>query len=210
MYNVNKNLILCKLEESPFTHHDVMGLIRESVQERLDQGLDFIVASWTPEEYRERTKDSIVIVAYQGNDLLGTACSTISKDKNGKKYSYEEMMYVSPKSKRGGIGSKMQKKRIEIAKENGCAYTISDTAEGATSSVKWHLKNGYRLVKLRSYSGNNYYSKVFRWQIEPDRLWNNNLFCKTYYWLSSRFCRMCYNPDGTIKGPLKLYVEMRK
>jgi L-amino acid N-acyltransferase YncA len=163
----------------------------------------------TSEQLREKSRNSIVIVVYRRDELLGTACSTILKDKHGKNYSYEERIYVTPKCKRGGIGSKMHNKRILIAKENGCEYTISDTAEGALSSVKWHLKNGYKLVGLRSYYGTNYYSKIFRWQIEPNSVWNNDLFCKVHYWLSYLKCRMCYHEDASYKGPLKLYVKLR-
>lgn len=209
MKDEKKDLIICRIKDSPFSYDDLMQLIYASVQERLDQGLNFIVASMSADDYREKTKDSIVIVAYRDNDLLGTACSTIKKDKHGKNFSYEEMIYVSPECKRGGLGSKMQLKRIEVAKENGCPYTISDTAEGATSSVRWHLKNGYKLVGLRSYEKTNYYSKIFRWQIEPHPLWNNSLFCKVHYWFSSIKCRMCYHEDGSYKGPLKLYVKLR-
>ena len=211
MSTENNELTICKIEDSPFSYEDVIKLIRESVQERLDQGLNFIVATMSADEYREKTKDSIVIVVYRGDELLGTACSTIKTDQDGKKYSYEEMMYVTPYCKRGGLGSKMQQKRIEIAKENGCAYTISDTAEDAKSSVKWHLKNGYNLVELRSYEKTNYYSKVFRWQIEPGSPWSDPWYCKRNYWKSAIKCRMYKLPNGEDRKSkwLDLYLWLR-
>ncbi len=150
------DLTIYKIEVSPFSHEDVIRLIHESVQERIDQNLNFIVPTMSVDEHKEKTKDSIVIVAYKNNDLLGAASTTILKDKDGNDYAYEEMMYVTSSCKKGGIGSKMQQKRIEIAKENGCPYTISDTAEKAMSSVKWHPRNWYKLVGLRRYMKTNY------------------------------------------------------
>ncbi len=211
MKTENNDLTICRLEESPFSYEDVMKLIHASVQERLDQNINFVVARMSADEYKEKTKNSIVVVAYRNNELLGTACTTILKDKNGCNFAAEEMMYVSPNSKRGGIGSKMQKKRIEIAKENGCAYTISSTAEKALSSVKWHLKNGYNLVELRSYHNTNYYSKKFRTQIEPDSKWSNPLYCKIKYWQSAIKCRIYFKENGEIRYPklIKCYHKLR-
>lgn len=166
-----EDLIISRIEDSPFSYDDLMALIRASVQERVEQRIEFNVTRMTVEEFKSKTKNSIVLIAYTDHDLCGTACITILKDKKNNSFAYHEHIFVSPECKRKGIGTKLLKEHIEISKDYGCSYILSDTAINAKSSVKWHLKNGFKLIGLHSFSSTDYYSKVFKYQITPPILY---------------------------------------
>lgn len=211
MSTENNELTICRIEDSPFTYDELIKMIHASVQERVEQNLNFTVLRMSADDYRDKNKDGYVLVAYRDHDLLGTACTHIYKDGEGNNYSYKEHMFVNPKCKRCGIGTLLQKKCVEIAKSNGCSYIISDTAVGAKSSVKWHLKNGSKIVALRSFPSTNYYSYIFRQQLDPHPKWSNPVYCKFNYLKSAIRCRMYKLPNGDDRKSkwLDLYLKLR-
>jgi GNAT superfamily N-acetyltransferase len=182
---------------------ELTKLYHEAFQERLDQGMNFICSSFTPEYLEQLSAGSIILVALDkdNNDALaGAAIIEIKHDKKGT-WGYLTDMGISPDYKRCGIGSKLEEKRIAIAKANNCSFVMSDTAVPAKSSVKWHLKNGFKIVELMSWPNTNYYSYNFRKQLVPHPLWSNSLFCKIHYWLSALKCKLMYHPDGKYRFP---------
>ena len=60
---------------------------------------------------------------------------------------------------------------------------MSTTAVGAESSVKIHLKQGYKIIGLGSFPTTNYYSYIFRLYLQPS-IWQNSSFCKIRYAIS--------------------------
>lgn len=182
---------------------ELAQLYHEAFQERLDQGLNFICSSFTPDFLKQHCANSIVVVAIDkdNNDALtGAAIIEIKHDKKGT-WGYLTDMGISPNYKRCGIGSKLEEKRIAIAKANNCTFVMSDTAVPAKSSVNWHLKNGFKIVELMSWPNTNYYSYNFRKQLVYDPKWSNSLFCKIHYWLSALKCKLMFLPDGKYRSP---------
>ena len=197
-----------KTEETSW--EELTNLFHEAFQERLDQGLNFTCSFFTPEDLEHRSENNVVLVAIDkdNNTLAGTAFVEVVHDKNGT-WGYLSNMAIKPEYKRYGIGSKLEKQRIAIAKEGGCNYVISDTAKGATSSVKWHLKNGFKLVGLESFFSTNYYSYIFRKQLVPHPLWDNSCYCKLRYLLSALRCKMRFHADGKNTKLMNFYLKMR-
>ena len=199
------------LHESAFSYEDVVNLMHESFEERLHQGLHFTCSSMTVSQYKERTKKGIVLIARKENKLVGTVTLSLCKDSNNIIYGYHEYLAVHPSAKYLGIGTKLQKECVRLIVQAGGQYEISDTAVGANSSVKWHLKNGFRKVALRSYPSTNYYSYVFRKQLIPSWKWNSNLYCSTTLFISSMVVKAVYKEDGsyTIIGKLVMKIMKR-
>lgn len=194
------DIIIKPVNESPFTLGDVVDLMHRSFEERMNQGLHFTCSSLTVEQFQLRTKNSIVLVAWNSatNVLLGTATVTLRKDKRGVTYGYHEYLAISPNAKRLGIGTKLLEERIIIIIINaGGEYVMSDTAVGAESSVRWHLKNGFKIIALRSFPSTNYYSYIFRRQLVPSKLWDSCLYTSLRFRLSSIIVKSLYNENGS-------------
>ena len=188
-----------KLETSPFSYEEVANLMHLSFEERLAQGLQFTCSSMTASQFRKKTEKGIVLVAWdtESTSLLGTATVSIRKDKKGIVYGYNEYLAIHPSAKRLGLGTRLLEERIIVIIRAGGQYVISDTAVGADSSVKWHLKNGFKIVGLKSYLSTNYYSYLFRKQLTPSRIWDNSLYVWLVYSKSALFTRVWQKADGT-------------
>lgn len=193
------------------TWEELAQLYHAAFQERLDQGMNFICSSFTPEYLEQLSSHAIILVALdkdKSDELAGAAILTIKHD--GKEtWGYFTDMGISPSYKRCGIGSKLEKQRVEIAKANGCSFVVSDTAVGAKSSVQWHLKNGFIFYELLSWPNTNYYSYNFRKQLVPDPKWSNSVYCKLQYWKSAIRCRMCKHANGEHRKWVDLYKKLR-
>ena len=192
---------------------ELAQLYHEAFQERLDQGMNFICSSFTPEYLEQHFNDAIILVALdkdQNDALAGVAVLRIKHDDRGN-WGYFTDMGIKPSYKRCGIGSKLEAQRVAEAKANGCTYVMSDTAANAKSSVKWHYRNGFKLVELVSWPNTNYYSYNFRKQLVPDAKWSNPVYCKLQYWKSAIKCRMYKLANGEDRKSiwLDLYKKLR-
>lgn len=204
-------IIEIKTKDEIISWEDLTELFHEAFQERLDQGLHFSCSYFTTEELKRQSANNIVLVAIDRstNVLAGTVSIEIHHNDGKNTWAYHYNLAVKPAYKKNGIASQLFSRFQQIVKSRGCKYIKSDTAVGAESSIKWHLKNGFEIVGLKSWSSTNYYSYVFRKQLTCHPLWSNSLFCKIHYRLSSIKCRLCHHEDGRIKGLLKLYLRIR-
>lgn len=175
---MDKNVLVTTLDDSVCSIQEVFGLVHASYQQWLDNGLDSAVANYSLDDYIEKTKNCIVLVAIDANGLL---LGTHTLDFVGNKCCFGKFLAVDPSAKRKGIGKILLEKECEIAIAKGCDHILEDTAEKAIWSVKWHLKNGYRIIGYRSFTTNNYYSYLFRKQLVPSKKWDNKYFCKLQF-----------------------------
>lgn len=189
---------ICLLEESPFSYEDVVELIHLSFKERINQGLHFTCSYMSVEQFQAKMNDGLVIVAYnkESGQLLGTASTHIYVDNCNHTYGYNEYLAVHPSVKHCGIGTLLLNKRLCILQERGAEYVISDTAVGAKSSVKWHLKNGFVIYGYRSFSGTNYYSYLFRKQLIGRSKWDIWLYRGIHFLVSFIKTRIKYTRTG--------------
>lgn len=198
-------------EKPDISYKEIVDLIHESFQERLKQGLHYSCSYITERQFVEKTKNGIVFIAIDTgtNTLVGTSTLNIHVNK-GIKYGYMEYVAIRSNNKHSGIGTQLICTLKEKAKKNECAYILSDTSTKATSAVRYHLKNGFKIIGLESYRSTNYWSYVFRMQIAPSRLWHNSLFLKFHYWNSYVFIKLTRNIDGTDTRLGFLYKRIKK
>lgn len=206
------NVVVKRLDETNITYDQIVNLMHESFEERLQQGLNFTCSFMTVEQYKEKNTDGIIFVAVddQNNNLLGTAVVHVKQDEDNVLYGYKEDVAVSPLAKRCGIGTMLEKEIEKLCEQTGCEYMICDTAVGALSSVKYHLKNGYKIIALRSYSSTNYFSYILRKQIKKYGKWNNSLYCKLRFIKSFFKERMCFKKDGSKTSFYQWYSKCKK
>lgn len=189
---------IATLDQSPFSYEDVVNLMHSSFEERLCQGLCFTCSSMTVYQFVEKTSKSIILVAWQEQTLFGMVTLTLGTDSRGDIYGYHENLAVSPSAKRLGIGTKLQTKCVETILDAGGKYEMSDTAVRAGSSVRWHLKNGFKKIALRSYPSTNYYSYLFRKQLTYSTIWNSNLYCCFRLHISCMIVKLLFRENGSL------------
>lgn len=200
-----------KLCETNVTYQQLTDLLHVAFEERLKQGLHFTCSNMTAKQFEEKMRDGVVFVAMENDDnnaLLGTVTIHVNKDNKGNIFGYHEYLAVNPKAKHSGVGTKLAQAWDTYLLEKNAKYVMSDTACGATSSVKWHLKNGFKIYELESYRSTNYWSYVFIKYLDK-HFSKNNLQIKLHYWWSWLFIRATRNVNGQDTALGKLYKRMR-
>lgn len=141
-------------------YEEIVELIHESFKERIDAGLNFGCATYNADEYKAHTKDGHILVAYNEGKVVGTVTLT-AYSKFGIRYGQYEYLAVSSAVKRMGIGRELAKELKCLSKQLKLAFALSDTAQEATSSIKFHISQGFKVIGNRHYEGRAYDSVFF-------------------------------------------------
>ena len=180
-------------------------LMKDSFQERKDQGLNFTVLQYELKDLKRLLDVAPVVVAFDENpqtgerEYLGFQIVRIEDNE-----AIAGILAVSPKCKRTGIGSRIEEFSQQFAIDEGCEYMLSNTSEEAISSVKWHLRNNYFKQRIGSYDNTNYYTIFFRKQLKYHWFWSNKLL-RTVYFSIYEFLYKCYRKkDGSLTAIGKL------
>lgn len=199
------------LSESDITYQQIADLQHAAFEERLNQGLRFTCSVMTAEQFEAKMNDGYVFLALNedSNELLGTVTIHLYTDKSSDLYGYHEFLAVSPLAKHSGVGISLAQAWQKLLLEKGAKYVLSDTACGAISSVKWHLKNGFKIIGLESYRSTNYWSYVFRRQLIPSKKWDNPLYCKWQYIKSWLFIKITRDINGKDTAVGRLYKRLK-
>lgn len=187
---------------------EIARLLHDSFQERLVQGMNFTCSFFTAEELERSSRGCSVLVALDrvANDYLA---GTVTFELQSESRAYHSNLAVAPDYKNKGIATLLLKSFVALAENKGCTYIISDTAQNATSSIIWHLKNGFIPIRLRSFPSTNYYSIVFRKQLKKHWFWSNETFCRIHFALSSALCPLYRHEDGSLTVIGKLIDRLR-
>ena len=204
------NIEILEREKANVSYAQVVELMHEAFQERLEQGLNYSCSSMDVTQFMEKTKNGCVYVAIDKDTgiLAGTTPINFHQGKK-RPYGYMEFVAISNDYKRFGIASRLVRTITDRGKAEGCDYILSDTSVNAGSAVKFHLKNGFKIIGLESYRSTNYWSYVFRMQLEPSLLWNNPLFLKLHYWFSYIFIKTTRDIYGNDTAIGKFYKRVK-
>lgn len=189
---------------------DLTNLAHESFLERLKMGLHFGASTITPEQYKVYGSGRLILVAVDRSNgtLAGTMSFKLNKD-NNTYWGEHGGLAVRPGYKKRGIATKLFERLLEVAKEKKCEFILSDTAVGAESSVRWHKKNGFKIVGLDSFSSTNYYSYIFRKQLLYHPMWSNSFYCWIRFLFSALRCKVRFTTDGKTTKLMDLYLRIR-
>lgn len=188
-------------------YDQLFKLMKDAFREREEQGLNFGAVRANFESFQSALKDKTIIVAKKIGDNQDEEIIGFQKISFQQNFMDCGLVAVSPQYKRQGVGKLLFEKSKELAIANHCDYMTANTATGAKSSVKWHLKNGYRIVGLRSFFSKNYYSYIFRLQLKHHPLWSNGLYCYFRYLLSALKCRLCFHENGDFTMLMRLRIK---
>lgn len=137
------------------------NFIHSVFKERIEQGIYFNCANFSTETFRKKLKNAHVIVIFDDNqDIIGTVTLTVFHHK-GFTYGWHEYLAISPHFRGKNVGKLLEDEVVDIAQSENLPFILSDTANLATSSIKFHKKQGFKKILLRNYKSTNYISIVF-------------------------------------------------
>ena len=161
----------------------------------IEKGLDglWLHVSW--EEFQRQLQTSTIFVALDGitSELLGMHCYRANR-KYRRAFGF--YLAVLPSAQREGIASRMLAYEEDRIRKAGYHYLKGTTATTADWSVRWHLRNGYRIIGYYHSSNDNYANYVFRKQLVPVSSSSpadiRFILCHPVYALhsSATFCRL--------------------
>lgn len=142
------------------------GLFRQSFDQWRDNGIVASFINKTFEEFKEVIGRSVVFVAQdrETEEVLGMHCFYCYP----ARYVFDFFLAVSPHAKRQGIATKILQEEVARLRQKGYRYMKCTTNAAATWSVRWHLKNGYRIVGYSRSINSNSPSYTFRKQLAYD------------------------------------------
>lgn len=202
------NSIKIVLREDEANDSDILNLIHLAFEERRLQGLQFTCIGYTLDDIKRKASKASVYLAYINQLLVGCLFFTIFHKKD--KYGYIEALSVHPDFKGRGIMNLLFQKSLEEAKRMNLDYIKSDTSVDAQSSVRWHLKNGFRKVGLMSSPRSNYYSYVFRNQLQSPSIWNSKVWTNVRLFVSSVKCKSTRNREGGLTSFGKIVKSIKR
>lgn len=155
-----------KRKETDVTDEALYVLNKESHKMWAEQGLD---APWMHlmfPEFQQSIRGVALFVALDAEtgELLGMH-SFRTRPKEGWCYGYRLAIALS--ARREGIASRMLAYEAECIRQAGYRYLKGVTATTAEWSVRWHLRNGYRIIGYYHSPNNNFANYVFRKQLIP-------------------------------------------
>ena len=161
------NIIITTRKKHPFVEDTLYALMQQSYQQWRDAGIE---AAWlyrTIDDFREVIRNSVVFLAVNTDDdsLLGMHCFNCYPKKH---YAHGFYLAVSPQVKQQGIATRMLQYEEEKFRTHGYRYLRGVSKVSAIWSVRWHLKNGYRIVGYTKSEYSNFASYLFRKQIALD------------------------------------------
>ena len=161
-------------KDTNVTDDALYELFNESFKKWAQQGLEAPWLNVSFEKFCKQLNTSTVFIAVDANtdELLGLHCFRKNKK---RRWAYDFYLAVAPKAQGQGISSRMLAYEAEVIRQAGYLYLKDSTATTAEWSVRWHLKNGYRIVGYYRVPNNNFTNYVFRKQLAPSILWGPTL-----------------------------------
>ena len=169
-----REIIIKNRKDTDATDEALYELFNESFKRWKEKGLEAPWLNVSFEKFSKQLNTSIVFIAVDAttDELLGLHC--FRKNKKHRR-AYDFYLAVRPKAQGQGIASRMLAYEAEVIKQAGYLYLKDNTATTAEWSVRWHLKNGYRIVGYYRVPNYNFTNYVFRKQLAPSILWGPTL-----------------------------------
>ena len=175
-------VVVSLFQETSVTIEALYALSNAAYKMWSDHGLDEPWMHRSIGEFQEALSDAMVFVALDAgsHELLGMHCFRGNLHKKRARGLY---LAVSPKAFNQGVATQLLAYASEYLLHAGFTHLIGSTATGASWSVRWHLKVGYRLIGFRRAKSGCLDSYVFRKQLLRHPLYSSQLFCR---------CLFCY------------------
>ena len=173
-----RQISIHNLKETDITPEELYALRKASFEQWHDEGLRVSMADESV--FSQYLKDKVVFVAQDAatGELLAMHTLRLNRKRGS---AAGANLAVAPAAKHEGIASRLLQEEVSRLQQKGYRYLVGSTGIPAVWSVRWHLKNGYRIVGYKRSERENYPSYVFRKQFATDiRHHPSDIF-----WLSS-------------------------
>ena len=213
-----RTIVIKTLKETEVSVEELYELRKAAFQQYTDEGLYTAVQHTAIDQFRLQLKGKVVFVALDEatGELLGMHTLRLNKRKGRVDGAN---LAVSPKVQHEGIASRMLQTEAQRLRKAGYRYIVENTAIPAIWSVKWHLKNGYRIVGYSRSEKRNYPIYIFRKQIATDvrhhptdLLWVAPiapLTAKLRYCLSWLATNICKSKSGKLNAIGRIAKDVR-
>ena len=215
---MQRPIVIKTNSEAEVSAEELYRLFKAAYQQWTDLGVYTPAKDTTLERFTQDISRMVVFVALDAdkNELLGMHALRLDKQKGRADGAN---LAVNPKAQHEGIASRMLEAEVQRLRKAGYRCMMGSTAIPATWSVRWHLKNGYRIVGYSRSEKRNYPSYVFRKQIAvdvrhqtTDLLWTRPLApltAKLLYCLSWLATNICKSKSGKLNAIGRIAKEVR-
>ena len=207
-----REIIIKNRKETDVTDETLYDLFNESFKRWTEKRLEAPWLNVSFEKFSKQMNTSSVFIAVDANtdELLGLHCFRKNKK---HRWAYDFYLAVKPKAQGQGIASRMLAYEAEVIKQAGYRYLRGVTGTTAEWSVRWHLRNGYRIIGYYHSPNNNFANYVFRKQLIPISfsspaaiafilrhpvyaLHSNAVFCRLRFWVAYAITRLTKDSNG--------------
>lgn len=214
-----REIIIKNRNKTDVTEKALYMLNEESYSVWAEQRLDAPWMHLSLEEFLQTIRNVTVFVALDAEtgELLGMHCFRTHRREG---WCYGFRLAVARSAQREGIASRMLAYEEERIRKVGYRFLKGVTATTADWSVRWHLKNGYRIIGYYQSPNDNFANYVFRKQLYCDlRHHPSDLFWTRFLApLTARMCfmasytatRLCKHSDGRLNPIGRLIKKLRK
>ena len=177
-----------------------------------EQGLEAPWMHLSFEEFQQAIRNVLMFVALDAEtgELLGMHSFNTYRR---QWWCYGFRLAVASSARREGIASRMLDYEAERIRQAGYRYLKGVTGVTADWSIRWHLRNGYRIIGYYRSPEKNYANYVFRKQLIPVclssladvrfilrhpvyALYSSNVFCRLRYLLTYAFYHLIQDSNG--------------
>ena len=175
------NIVITTRKKHPVSDEILYRLAQQSYQQWFDAGIKVSWQNRSLAEFSRILQKAAVFLAIDEDDqeVLGMHCFNCYRQQH---YAYGFDLAIAPHVKQQGIASKLLEHEKEVFRRHGYQFLSGDTNIEATWSIRWHLKNGYRIkgyiMGRAPYSGSYQFSlqlAPFSWRHPSTWLWNKPL-----------------------------------
>ena len=144
-------------------------MMMASYEQLTEAGIETPLLHWSLEDFQRAVSHAVVFVALDAEtcELLGTHSFTANRRKG---YMHGFCLAIAPEAKRRGVAFRMLEVETECIRKAGYQYLRGTTPVVSTWSIRWHLKNGYRIIGYQRRPQDNHPLYVFRRQLLPPSL----------------------------------------
>ena len=192
----NMSIIITTRKQHPVSDEALYALAQQSFRQWIDAGIQ---ATWLQrplEDFSRMLQSAVVFLAIdeERDEVVGMMCLYCYKKRH---YAYDFYLATAERVKQQGVATMILQHAKEWLIARGYHYIYDTTSPQATWSVRWHLKNGYRIkgysMGRAPYSGSYHFRlqlAPFSWRHPSTWLWNKPLAPIT--------ARLCYFASYTV------------
>lgn len=155
-----------KLMQKPYwvQWKDIQTILNKAHETNIRQGLVYATYNQSLAKLREKTKNSICLVAFVDDELAATATvqfRTINHWYHSGEIGLLKLLAVAPEYRGYKLASALTKSILILSAQRQVPVVVSDSAEENAAVKHLYLNEGFKIVDCCKYPANNFVSTVY-------------------------------------------------